>query len=108
MSSPFDDFRDICTASVGVSRLLGRDKYGTPSYGPVSNFAAHVSNKSTMIRGANGELIATKGAVWMDPASGITAVDKMILPDGSVPVILAVNSAQDEAPDDVYTRVDFG
>lgn len=94
---------------VTVYRLTGRDKYGAPSYGKGTPYRAHISNKSTMIRGANGELVATKGTVWMATESkNVSAKDKVVLPDGSIPIILDVNGAADETGLDLYTRLDMG
>lgn len=108
-NSNTDDFLDMLRSIIKVEPYLSSDQYGGPVFGPAVPYRCHVSNVTGYIRGPNGELIATKGKVWIACASSaINPKSRITLPGGGQPLILAVNGAQDETATDLYTRLDFG
>lgn len=103
------DFLDMMPSTVTVEPFASSDTYGAPVYGPLVSYRCHVSNKASYIRGPSGEMIVTKGAIWIACASdAFTAKARLTLPNGAKPILLAINGAQDETGTDIGTRVDFG
>ena len=103
-----DDFLSMMPSVVKVAPLVSTDTYGVPTYGPDVPYKAHIANKSSFIRGPNGETIVTKGTVWMNCTVPLPDTSRITFPDGSTPPILMVNQAQDETGDTQFTRIDFG
>ena len=102
------DFADMMPSVVKVAPRLNSDQYGAATYGTDVPYKAHVSNKAGYIRGPQGELIATKGRIWLNCQTPFPPTSRVTLPDGTTPPILAVNGAEDETGEQQFTRVDFG
>lgn len=103
------EFLDLMPSTVSVEPFLADDRFGKPSYGPVKTYPAHLSNKSCLVRGANGETVVAKGSIWIGTGDPIDDKARITLPNKTAPVsILAVNGGDDETGLTLYTRVDFG
>jgi len=72
------------------------------AHGQVASYAAPVSvrcrvvNKTRMARNAQGQEVVSTTTVYIDGAPGIAPADRVTLPDGSTPPIIAVQSFPDD------------
>lgn len=93
-----DDVRDLLTDTVRHARPLGRDRYGrVPAWSPDIEYGARVVYRHRLVRSRTGEFVATRGHAWIFGADDIALDDRITLPDGSAPTLLAVERYGDEA-----------
>ena len=90
------DFSEMLTSTVTVYPLSSRDSYSKPTYGVGVPYSARISERHVKVRDANGEEVVADGKIIIDGNSTISPDSKIILPDSSEPVIIAVNRAYDE------------
>ena len=100
------DLLDLLTSVVGIKPKLSDDDYGKPTYGSSTNYQARISERHIKIRDANGEEVVADGKVLIGGHPVIPPDSKIILPDLSEPVIIAINRAYDENGPH-HTRVFF-
>lgn len=101
------DWLDLMPATVTVQTFVGRDSYGTASYGSPITFSARVTYKNDYIRVATGEQVVSRGHIWIATVEDVTVQDLITLPDGTTPPLLAVEQIADESGP-LYTKVYFG
>lgn len=101
------DFLDLMPSSVTVQGFLSRTQYGVASYASPRSYSARVSYKQRLVRAANGEQAVARGSAWLATSDVVTVQDLVTLPDGTVPILLAVNSEPDETGAALYVRLDF-
>ena len=102
-------FLDLMPSSVTVEPFLSSNTFGQASYGPAKTYRAHISNKSVLVRGPEGETIVARGQVWLATSDDIGSKDRVTLPGtGGIIIILNVDAGQDETGVNLYTRLDFG
>jgi len=90
------DFSEMLTSTVTVYPLISRDSYSKPTYGTGVAYSARISERHVKVRDPNGEEVVADGKILIDGNPTIPADSKIILPDLSEPVIMAVNRAYDE------------
>lgn len=96
---PISDWFDLMPDTITVEPFLSRDSYGVPSYSASTNYKSRVIQKPTRVLAANGEEVVAKGVIWVGASPGITAEDRITLPDGSTPPIISVSSIPDDSGD---------
>lgn len=102
-----DLFTDMMATTVTVYRRTGQDTYGQPSYGPAQGpYPARVNNVQRNVIGPEGQMVVAKGRAWLDTVDVFNVNDKVVLADGSTPVLLNVNQVPDETGP-AYTSFDF-
>ena len=67
-----------------------RDGYGKPTYLPAATYPARVEGKNQIVRTANGDERASTTQVTLAGGPTIGAEDRLTLPDGSSPGIVAI------------------
>lgn len=106
-----DDFRDMCQTPIDVAAFIGRDGYGAPQYGsPVTYPNCRVSYRPTLVRrvgDADTQQVVARGVIWMMTTDRIDPEDRIELPDGTAPPILAIDMPQDEDGES-HVKVWFG
>lgn len=103
-----NDFLPLMPLTIKVEPFLSRDKYGVAQYDEPVYYQARVNYKSNFIRGKDGEVVPSRGQMWVGTAELITVKDRLILPDGSEPQLLDVNGETDENGTILYRRIDLG
>lgn len=76
MSTFYSDFGDMLPNTVLVSRKIGTDSYGRPTYGDPETFQARVIYGSKLIRDRMGEIVPASGSIWMYSRRLFTVEDK--------------------------------
>lgn len=101
------DWNDLMPHTITVAELSGRDGYGAPAYGSEASYTARVIYKPTKVRGPEGNDVVAKGLVWISGTPTIDTEDRLTLPDGSTPPIMAVDRIPDEDGEH-HVKVYFG
>ena len=65
---------------------------GTPQYGTPTPFDAMWLAEQQRVRNANGEEVTTSGLLWVPSQYPITEQDRITLPDGNTPIVVAVSA----------------
>lgn len=95
---PMDpELLELMPHTVTVARRIGKDKFGEAEFAPAVPYPAQVVERVKRVRDAAGEerISTVQAIVATDKA--ISPFDKITLPDGTSPKILAVGSYPDEA-----------
>lgn len=103
---PISDWLDLMPQTVTVQRVLGLDSQGAQILSSPNTYQARINNQTRMVRQANGDEVVARGRAWLATVDPITTRDKVILDDGTVPLILVVNVVPDE-DGPLYTSIDF-
>ncbi len=90
------DLLALMPHTVTVEPLTGRDDYGRPTYGAAVQYRARVVGKQKLVRAADGAERVSATTVYLASAPGVGPEDRITLPDGSRPPILAVSKVPDE------------
>jgi len=101
-----DLFVDMMSSNITVQTFISRSDEGVASYSSPQTYLSHIANKTQNVIAANGQTVVARGQAWLDTVDPISVNDLVTFPDGSVPVILAVDVASDETGPAV-TRLTF-
>lgn len=85
------DWRELMDSVCFLERKTGVNVNAEASYGPRQNIRCRVQGVSVEVRDAQSQTRIASTKVILDGVYGVTPQDKITLPDGSAPVILAVN-----------------
>lgn len=102
------DWLDLMPLTVQIAPYLGRTSYGVASYGPAVGYRARVNYEQHYVRDKSGATVVSTGVAWIANTSEIDVDDRIILPDGSTPIVLKAGAETDETGKVLYTRIDFG
>jgi hypothetical protein len=91
--------------TVSVASATTTNLYGETSHGTATELAARVEPRVTQIRKADGAVVPSKAYVYLDGDASITTQSQITLPDGTTPVILAVEKHTDETGAVDHTKV---
>lgn len=91
----------MCTDTITVHKFVSRDGAGDLTYNVAGAFtlSCFVARKRKLIRDATGKEIVSEATIVMDStvnALALTVQDKIILPDGTYPVVLRVQPCRGE------------
>lgn len=101
-----DLFADMMASSITVQPLIGRADDGAPVYSSPLTYQARISMKTRNVIGKDGQTVVARGQAWLDTVDPITVNDLFIMPDGSKPIVLAVNLNYDETGP-AFTNIAF-
>lgn len=96
---PIDDFADCFTETITHSEFGGRDDYGKRSFGSPVSLSARVVKKNKLVKASDGSEVMSTTQVWIQGTPTLTPEDQIILPDGSMPIILSVETYPDDDGD---------
>ena len=102
-----NDFADCMVHTVTHTEFAGRDSYGKRLFGSSVDYSARVIYKPTKVRTADGQEEIARGVVWLKGSPTVIPEDKILLPDGTEPTIMAVDIMSDETGFS-HTKVYFG
>lgn len=77
--------------SVAISASSSRDIYGKDTYATAVDYPARVEPVNELIRDANTREVTVYADVYLAGDADVTTASKIALPDGSIPVIVAVD-----------------
>ena len=103
---PISDWADLMPAEVTVQSFISRTSYGVASYGSPVTYQARVQFTNRLIRISESEQAVARGKVWLATTDAITVQDKILLPDGTTPLILTAQVIEDEKGP-LYTQLFF-
>jgi hypothetical protein len=89
----------VMTQTLTVNRLSGvsTDGYGRPAYSTArSSYACRVTGKQHLVRNLEGEQEVADTIAWVRSTSTFGPSDRITLPDGSTPKLLALEAYRDE------------
>lgn len=89
-------FLSLFKSSVTISTRASHNNYGEPSYGSGTAYSARIHAKEGFVRSASGETIEYTTVVWVASTKAFTVDDRVALPDGSTPQVVAVERPFDE------------
>jgi hypothetical protein len=102
-----DEFEDMMPHEVNIAHFVSRDAYGAETHGSATTYNARVYYKPKRVRDFNGQEVVAQGMVWLASNVAVGPTDKLTMPDGSTPPILAVERPGDDA-EIHHTKVYFG
>lgn len=96
MSFEAASYLEFMPSTVSIQTRAGSNNYGEPSVSTtVTKYRARITFQPHEMRRAGGEVVAVKNICWVASTGTINATDKITLPDGSTPTILAVQTPMD-------------
>lgn len=95
MSHISDCITPFLKSSVTIAAQSGTDAQGRDTFGTGAATACHIERTNKLVPGSDNQMVLSTVAIWLDGANAITARDKITLPDGSTPQILAVEQYLD-------------
>lgn len=95
---PLSDFVDCMPTSVTIEPVSTLNKYGEKTYGTAQSIKAKIMERNERLAITGGEEIVARGRAILGAISSptVTTKDRLTLPDGSTPEILAVQAVNDE------------
>lgn len=80
-----------------VERWTGQNAYGKPTYAAPVTLYGQVSGVAQLIRSATGQETASNTTIILPGDAVIGVKDRIGLPDGTHPTIIAINTVPDQA-----------
>lgn len=80
-----------------VERWTGQTTYAKPIYAPPATIMGQVSGVAQMVRNVNGQETASNTTILLPGDAAIGVKDRLTLPDGTHPAIIAINTVPDQA-----------
>lgn len=94
------DLAALMVDAVGLELFDSRDLFGAASYGPLGSFPCRIesTNQKVFMSAGNGEAVERVAStrIYLAQAPRVGLNDRITLPDGSQPRILAVEANGDE------------
>ena len=104
-------FLTVMTQTLTVNRLSGvsTDGYGRPAYSTAAlSRYCRVTEKQHLVRSFEGEQEVATTVAWVRSTSTFSPSDKITLPDGTTPRLLAVEEYRDQAGAMHHVKLSFG
>jgi len=104
-------FLTVMTSTLKINRLSGvsTDGYGRPAYaGSTLTRRCRVTEKQHLVRSFEGEQEVATTVAWVRSTSTFSPSDKITLPDGTTPRLLAVEEYRDQAGAMHHVKLSFG
>lgn len=90
-------FIDLMNSTVTISTRTTANNYGEFSYGSGTSYRARIVDKPEFVRTETGEVIETRTVCWIrSTGNTVTVDDRITLPGGATPPIVAVERYPDE------------
>lgn len=94
------DLAALMVDTVGLELYQSRDLFGAATYGPLGSFKCRIEpvNQKVFAAAGNGEVVerVASSRIYLAEAPVVGVNDRITLPDGSQPRILAVEANGDE------------
>lgn len=91
------DLSDLFGATIEHAPAVGFDAFGDPAHGDPAPYRARVLYRARLVRDAKGVQTVSRGEVWIAAPLSVGLQDRITLPDGTTPKILAAELLTDEA-----------
>lgn len=102
------EFLALMSSTVTVYAQASIDQYGKRSWsGTGTTYTCRLQDTNELLRDAEGRELVVTGKAYIYGAPAVTTDHKIVLPDGSSPVIHAVTINRDEAGDH-HTVIYYG
>tara|TARA_Y100000310_G_scaffold212376_1_gene213215 strand:+ start:3177 stop:3503 length:327 start_codon:yes stop_codon:yes gene_type:complete len=92
------DFLSLMPDTIQLYKKSGQDLYNKPTW--ATSYTEHrgrVQYKKDVVRNDQGDTVMERGRIWLyDGDTDIDEDDKILLPDGTWPMIVAVDMQRDE------------
>lgn len=91
-------FLSLMPSTIKVSTRTGHNNYGEPTYASsTASYRARIVQKREFVRTASGETVEATHVIWARStgATTITVDDRLTMPDGTRPTILATERYPD-------------
>ena len=82
----------VITTATGVRNLYAREGQSSTS----ASYRGRYVRRNQMVRDDAGDEVVSRSQLWLFGAPSLTPRDKITLPDGTTPVILAVERYPDD------------
>ena len=95
-----DDLLEFLLDTVTIEPMLGRDDYGTPSYGPGVMYACRIDGAVNQRVNVDGVERSVRATIFIDGNPAIFPADRLTMPatfDPLQPPMLSVDALQDES-----------
>lgn len=87
---------ELLESTVTIASPTSRGLDGKQAFGTAASYQAHISNRRDMVRNASGEEVMSNGSADLDSAyPDLRESDKITLPDGTTPTIVAISTSYD-------------
>lgn len=84
-------FLTMMPSTVTIATRTAHSNYGVPTYSTGTSYRARIVHKPRFVRRDDAHTLAIMSDVWMASTGGtVTVDDRITMPDGSTPPILAV------------------
>jgi len=93
------DLLALMPHSVSVAHRASQDKYGAITYGSGTTWRARIQSKITLVRNSQGLEAVSRTQAYLAGVAHVGIRDRVTLPDGTAPVILAIATFPDEKGD---------
>lgn len=90
------DFLDCMPSTITREPFVDDDKYGERSFGAGVAVQCRIQEREERVVIQSGEEVLARGRVYLGVITGASTKDKITLPDGTTPEILAVRKVDDE------------
>jgi len=77
--------------SVAISSSSSKDVYGKSSWATATDYPARVEPVNELTRDANAREVTVYADVYLAGDADVTTASRISLPDGSIPIIVAVD-----------------
>jgi len=94
--SPVSPFADLMVHTITLERRVSVDQYGSATFGAGTHFKCRVVGQERFTRGAGGQEVVSTTTIYILGDNNIQSVDRITLPDGTQPPIIAVRTYPDE------------
>lgn len=91
------DLSDLFGATIEHAPAAGFNANGEAAHGAPTPYRARVLYRARLVRDRNGKQTVSRGEVWIASPLHVGLQDKIVLPDGTTPNILAAELLTDEA-----------
>lgn len=103
-----DDFLDLLPGTIRHAKPLAFDAFGrVKAWSAETSYAARVTYRHRLVRDKTGNQVVARGEAWIAGAPTIGLSDRLTLPDGSTPSLIAVEIVGDEIGPH-HTKAFFG
>ena len=94
-------FLTLMPSTITVRTRTGHNNHGEPTFSTTAvSYRARWVGRSGAVRGRDGETYEIRSMLWVHSTGVINKTDRITLPDGTTPEIIAV----DRFPDQVGTH----
>jgi hypothetical protein len=91
------EFLELMHQEITYERMTGRNAIGgDPSFGPPQTARARVVHHQRLVVASDGQEKMSRTTAWIFGTPGLTADDRVTLPDGSQPFIINIERFPDE------------